>query len=192
MRIDTISGMFSSQAVSWAIIVVAATVLPGNGVTNIQTAADAARALLPLVHTFSNSGRVAQALFATGIIGLGLLAVPVLAGSASYAVSESLQWVEGLDQKLTRAWGFYGVIVVATAAGLLLNFIGINPIKALVYAAVLNGVVAVPLLFVMAPPRQEQEDHGAVSQRLVLEPAGLADLPRHGRGRRGHVCHPGQ
>jgi Mn2+/Fe2+ NRAMP family transporter len=136
--------------VTWSIIVVTATVLHGNGVTNIQTAADAARALLPLVHTFPNSGYIAQTLFATGIIGLGLLAVPVLAGSASYAVSESLQWVEGLDQKLTKAWGFYGVIIVATVIGLLLNFIGINPIKALVYAAVLNGVVAVPLIFIIA------------------------------------------
>jgi Mn2+/Fe2+ NRAMP family transporter len=150
MRIDTFAGMLSSQLVSWAIIVVAATVLHGNEVTNVQTAADAARALLPLVHTFPNAGFIAQALFATGIIGLGLLAVPVLAGSASYAVSESLQWVEGLDQKLTRAWGFYGVIIVATVIGLLLNFIGINPIKALVYAAVLNGVVAVPLIFIIA------------------------------------------
>ncbi len=110
MRIDNFAGMLSSEVVTWAIIIVAATVLHGNGVTNIQTAADAARALLPLVHTFPNSGFIAQALFATGIIGLGLLAIPVLAGSASYAVSESLQWVEGLDQKLTKAWGFYGVI----------------------------------------------------------------------------------
>src|SRR6266567_4614737 len=138
------------EVVTWAIIVVAATVLHGNGATNIGTAADAARALLPLVHTFPNAGFIAQALFATGIIGLGLLAIPVLAGSASYAVSESLQWVEGLDQKLTKAWGFYGVIIVAMLLGLLLNFTGINPIRALVFAAVLNGLVAVPLIFVIA------------------------------------------
>jgi len=150
MRIDNFAGMLSSEVVTWAIIIVAATVLHSNGVTNIQTAADAARALLPLVHTFPNSGFIAQALFATGIIGLGLLAIPVLAGSASYAVSESFQWVEGLDQKLTKAWGFYGVIIVATLIGLSLNFIGIDPIKALVYAAVLNGVVAVPLIFIIA------------------------------------------
>src|SRR5215470_228495 len=150
MRIDNFAGMLSSEVVTWAIIVVAATVLHANGVTNIGTAADAARALLPLVHTFPNSGYIAQALFATGIIGLGLLAIPVLAGSASYAVSESFQWVEGLDQKLTKAWGFYGVIIVATLIGLLLNFTGINPIKALVYSAVLNGVVAVPLIFIIA------------------------------------------
>jgi len=150
MRIDTFAGMLSSEVVTWAIIVVAATVLHGNGATNIGTAADAARALLPLVHTFPNAGFIAQALFATGIIGLGLLAIPVLAGSASYAVSESWQWVEGLDQKLTKAWGFYGVIIVAMLLGLLLNFTGINPIRALVFAAVLNGLVAVPLIFVIA------------------------------------------
>ncbi len=93
---------------------------------------------------------VVKVLFATGIIGLGMLAIPVLAGSASYAMSESMQWSEGLDQKLTRAWGFYGVIIVATLIGLLLNFIGVDPIKALVYAAVINGVVAVPLIFIIA------------------------------------------
>src|ERR1700730_5901514 len=100
MSIDNFAGMFFSEVVTWAIIVVTATVLHGNGVTNIQTAADAARALLPLVHTFPNAGFIAKVLFATGIIGLGLLAIPVLAGSASYAVSESLQWGEGVDQKL--------------------------------------------------------------------------------------------
>ncbi|HLZ56446.1 MAG TPA: divalent metal cation transporter [Ktedonosporobacter sp.] len=150
MRIDNFAGMFFSEIVTWAIIVVMATVLHGNGVTTIQTAADAARALEPLVHTFPHAGFIAQALFAIGIIGLGLLAIPVLAGSASYAVSESFQWIEGLDQKLTKAWGFYGVIIVATLIGLLLNFLGINPIKALVYTAVINGVVAVPLIFIIA------------------------------------------
>ena len=150
MRIDTLVGMFFSQVVTWAIIVVTATVLHANNVTDIRTAADAARALEPLVHTFPNSGYITKVLFATGIVGLGLLSVPVLAGSASYAVSESFQWAEGLDQKLTRAWGFYGVIIVATIMGLLLNFIGIDPIKALVYSAVINGVVAVPLILIIA------------------------------------------
>src|SRR6266436_3342096 len=150
MRIDTLVGMFFSQVVTWAIIIVTATVLHANQVTDIRTAADAARALEPLVHTFPNSGYITKVLFATGIVGLGLLSIPVLAGSASYAVSESLQWAEGLDQKLTKAWGFYGVITVATIIGLLLNFIGIDPIKALVYSAVLNGVVAVPLIFIIA------------------------------------------
>jgi Mn2+/Fe2+ NRAMP family transporter len=142
--------MFFSQVVSWSIIVVTGTVLHGNGVTTINTAADAARALQPLVHTFPHSGYIAQVLFSLRIIGLGLLAIPVLAGSASYAVSESFQWAEGLDQKLAKARGFYGVIIVATLVGLLLDFIGINPIKALVYSAVINGVVAVPLIFIIA------------------------------------------
>jgi Mn2+/Fe2+ NRAMP family transporter len=149
MRIDTLVGMFFSQVVTWAIIVVTATVLHAHSVTDIRTAADAARALEPLVHTFPNAGYITKVLFATGIVGLGLLSIPVLAGSASYAVSESLQWAEGLDQKLTKAWGFYGVITVATIIGLLLNFIGIDPIKALVYSAVINGVVAVPLIFII-------------------------------------------
>jgi Mn2+/Fe2+ NRAMP family transporter len=136
--------------VTWAIIVVTATVLNANHVTDIRTAADAARALEPLVHTFPNAGYITKVFFATGIVGLGLLSIPVLAGSASYAVSESFQWAEGLNQKLTRAWGFYGVIIVATIIGLLLNFIGIAPIKALVYTAVINGVVAVPLILIIA------------------------------------------
>ncbi len=149
MRVDTIAGMFFSQVVTWAIIVVAATVLHANQVTDIRTAADAARALEPLVHTFPNSGYITKVLFSTGIVGLGLLSVPVLAGSASYAVSESFQWAEGLDQKLVKARGFYGVIIVATVIGLLLNFIGIDPIKALVYSAVINGVVAAPLILII-------------------------------------------
>src|SRR5215469_6173299 len=150
VRIDTIIGMMFSEVGTWAIIVVTATVLHAHGMTDIRTAADAAKALEPLVQTFPNAGYLAKVIFATGIIGLGLLSIPVLAGSASYALSETLQWPGGLDLKLTRAWGFYGVITVATLIGLLLNFIGIDPIKALVYTAVINGVVAVPLIFVIA------------------------------------------
>jgi NRAMP (natural resistance-associated macrophage protein)-like metal ion transporter len=150
MRIDTIVGMIFSEVATWAIIVVTATVLHAHGVTDIRTAADAAQALEPLVHTFPNSGYLAKVIFSTGIIGLGLLSIPVLAGSASYALTETLQWREGLDLKLTKAWGFYGIITVATLIGLLLNFIGIDPIKALVYTAVINGVVAVPLIGIIA------------------------------------------
>jgi NRAMP (natural resistance-associated macrophage protein)-like metal ion transporter len=150
MRIDTIVGMVFSEVGTWAIIVVTATVLHAHGMTDIRTAADAAKALEPLVRTFPNAGYIAKAIFATGIIGLGLLSIPVLAGSASYALSETVKWPEGLDLKLTKAWGFYGVITLATLIGLLLNFIGIDPIKALVYTAVINGVVAVPLIFIIA------------------------------------------
>jgi NRAMP (natural resistance-associated macrophage protein)-like metal ion transporter len=150
IRFDNALGMISSQIATWCIIVVSATVLHKNGVTNIATAADAARALEPLVSTFPYAGFLAKAIFATGIIGLGLLAVPVLSASASYAISEAFSWREGLNQKFKRAHGFYGVITVATLIGLLINFIGIDPVKALVITAVINGVIAVPLIFLIA------------------------------------------
>jgi NRAMP (natural resistance-associated macrophage protein)-like metal ion transporter len=146
LRIDNAFGMLISQIVTWCIIVVAGTVLHGNGVTNVATAADAAKALAPLVHTFSNAGFIAEFIFAVGIIGLGLLAVPVLAGSAAYAVAEAFDWHEGLYRKLREAHGFYGVITVATLIGLCINFVGIDPIKALIISAVVNGLLAVPLI----------------------------------------------
>jgi NRAMP (natural resistance-associated macrophage protein)-like metal ion transporter len=150
LRIDNFAGMFASEIATWCIIVVAATVLNANGVTNIATAADAARALQPLVHTFPYAGFLAKLIFAIGITGLGLLAVPVLSASASYALSEAVNWREGLNLKLKRAHGFYGVITIATLIGLMINFVGIDPIKALVFAAVFNGVAAVPLIFIIA------------------------------------------
>jgi NRAMP (natural resistance-associated macrophage protein)-like metal ion transporter len=149
LRIDNFVGMFWSEITTWCIIVVAATVLNANGVTNIATAADAARALEPLVHTFPYAGFLAKFIFAVGVVGLGLLAVPVLSASASYAVAETLNWKESLNLKLKRAHGFYGVITIATVIGLMINFIGIDPIKALVYTAVFNGVAAVPLIFII-------------------------------------------
>ena len=160
LRIDNFIGMFSSEIVTWCIIVVAATVLHANGVTNIATASDAARALEPLVHTFPYAGFLAKLIFAIGIIGLGLLAVPVLSASASYAVSETLDWKESLNFKFKRAHGFYGVITIATIIGLMINFIGIDPIKALVYAAVFNGVVAVPLIFIIAKIARDEKIMG--------------------------------
>jgi NRAMP (natural resistance-associated macrophage protein)-like metal ion transporter len=150
MRVDNTLGMIFSEITTWCIILVAATVLHGGGVKDVKTAADAARALEPLVHSFPNSGFMAKLIFSIGIIGLGLLAVPVLSGSAAYAVSEAFTWKTGLNLKLKRAHGFYGVITVATLIGLMINFVGIDPVKALVYAAVLNGVSAVPLLFLIA------------------------------------------
>jgi Mn2+/Fe2+ NRAMP family transporter len=150
LRIDNFIGMLSSEIATWCIIVVAATVLNANGVTNIATASDAARALEPLVHTFPYAGFLAKLIFAIGIIGLGLLAVPVLSASASYAVAETFNWKESLNLKLKKAHGFYGVITIATIIGLMINFIGIDPIKALIYAAVFNGVAAVPLIFIIA------------------------------------------
>ena len=99
---------------------------------------------------FPNAGFLAELIFAIGIVGLGLLAVPVLAGSAAYALSEAFSWNEGLYRKFREAHGFYGVITVATLIGLLINFFGIDPIKALIVTAVLNGVVAVPLIAIIA------------------------------------------
>jgi NRAMP (natural resistance-associated macrophage protein)-like metal ion transporter len=150
LRIDNFVGMLSSEVATWCIIVVAATVLNAHGIMNVATSADAARALEPLVHTFPNAGFLAKLLFSVGIIGLGLLAVPVLSASASYAITEAMSWREGLNLKFKRAHGFYGVITVATIIGLMINFIGINPIKALVFTAVFNGVAAVPLIFIIA------------------------------------------
>ena len=150
MRFDNAFGMFMSELVAWCIIVATATILNAKGVTDIRTAADAARALVPLVHTFPHAGFVAELIFAIGIIGLGLLAVPVLAGSAAYALAEAFSWHEGLYHKFREAHGFYGVITVATLIGLLINFVGIDPMKALVVTAVVNGVVAVPLIALIA------------------------------------------
>lgn len=150
IRIDTAAGMIASELATWSIIVVAATVLNANGITDIKTSADAAKALEPLVQSFPNSGFWAKLIFSSGILGLGLLAVPVLSGSASYAFSEAMSWKEGLNLKLKKAHGFYGVITIATLIGLLINFIGIDPVKALVFTAVFNGVVAVPLVFLIA------------------------------------------
>ena len=150
MRIDNGAGMIAAEIAQWFIIMTTATVLFRHGVTNIATAADAAKALEPLVRSFPNSGQLAQDIFAVGVIGLGFLGIPVLAGSSSYALSEAWNWREGLSRKLGDARGFYGVIIASTAIGLGMNFVGINPIKALVFAAVFNGVAAVPLLFLIA------------------------------------------
>lgn len=150
LRIDNAVGMIASEIATWSIIVVAATVLNSHGITDIKTAADAAKALEPLVNSFPNAGFLAKSIFAIGVIGLGLLAVPVLSGSASYALSEALNWKEGFNLKLKQAHGFYGIIIIATLIGLIINFIGIDPIKALVFTAVFNGVAAVPLLFLVA------------------------------------------
>lgn len=149
LRLDNAFGMFASQVVMWSIIVVTGTVLHGNGVTNIATAADAARALEPLVLGFTNAGLAAKAIFAIGVVGLGLISVPVLAGSAAYVAAEAFQWRHGLSRRLREAHGFYGVITLATIAGLMINFIGIDPIQALIITSVINAIVAIPLVWIL-------------------------------------------
>lgn len=148
-RRDNFIGMLFSNMTAFFIIITAAATLNANGITDIPNAATAANALEPLVHSFPFSGQIAKALFAMGIIGTGLLAVPVLAGSSAYAISEVLGIKEGLFRKYKTARGFYLAIIIVTLLGLIINFVDIDPMKALVYSAVVNGVLAVPLIFII-------------------------------------------
>jgi len=143
MRVDTVLGMFFSQAVMFFIIVSVAATLGMQGAHNIATAADAAKALKPV------AGNFAFLLFTLGIVGTGLLAVPVLAGSAGYALAEALGWKVGLGERYSKARGFYGIIAAATIVGLLVNFTSVAPMTMLYYAAMLNGVLAPPLMIVI-------------------------------------------
>jgi len=142
MRTDVWSGMFLSNLVMFFIIAACAATLFANGITNITSAEQAAAALKPL------AGERAFLLFALGIIGTGMLAVPILAGSASYAISESFGWKLGLYRKLKEANAFYGVIIISTLIGVGINFLGIDPIKALIYSAMVNGLIA-PVVLVL-------------------------------------------
>jgi Mn2+/Fe2+ NRAMP family transporter len=150
LRIDTALGMLFSNVTAWFIIVVGAVVLGANGVSNIDSAADAAKALEPLVHGFPNAGYFAKVVFAVGVIGIGLMSVPVLAGSSSYALAETFNWKEGLFRKFKQAREFYFIIIIGTLAGLVFNFLGLDPIKALIFTAVFNGLAAVPLIYLIA------------------------------------------
>jgi Mn2+/Fe2+ NRAMP family transporter len=143
IRLDTVVGMAFSNLVALAIILTTAATLHVGGITNIETSAQAAEALRPL------AGPFAFTLFALGIIGTGLLAVPVLAGSAAYAVGEAREWPVGLGRKPKQAKAFYATLTIATMVGVVLNFSPINPIRALYWSAVINGVVAVPVMIIM-------------------------------------------
>ncbi len=143
IRFDTYFGMAVSNLVAFFVILTTAATLHTHGILDIQTAGQAAKALEPL------AGRFAFVIFALGIIGTGLLAVPVLAGSAAYGVSEAFQWTASLQKKPKQAVRFYATIGVATLIGLALTFVHINPMKALVWSAVINGVVAVPVMAMM-------------------------------------------
>ncbi|KEC71283.1 manganese transport protein [Rhizobium leguminosarum bv. phaseoli CCGM1] len=143
IRIDTLVGMGFSNLVALCIVVAAAATLHLNGIEKIETSAQAAEALKPV------AGEFAFAVFAVGIIGTGLLAVPVLAGSAAYAVAESFGWPEGLDKKLKEAKAFYATIVVATIASVAVTMLGFDPVRALYWSAVVNGVLATPIIILM-------------------------------------------
>ncbi|MBV9583428.1 MAG: divalent metal cation transporter, partial [Alphaproteobacteria bacterium] len=143
IKIDTYLGMALSNVVAFFIIVTTAATLHAHGLTDVQTSEQAAEALRPI------AGEFAFILFASGILGTGLLAVPVLAGSSAYALAEAMQWRVGLSRRPYEARRFYATIVAGTVIGIGINFVDIDPIKALFWTAVINGVVAVPLMVVM-------------------------------------------
>jgi len=143
IRLDTAIGMGFSNAIAFCVMLATAITLNQHGITDIQTTRQAAEALRPI------AGEFAFTLFALGIIGTGMLAVPVLAGSAAYAVADVFEWRGGLDHQISEAKGFYAVLVAATLVGTLLDFTPIDPIRALVWSAVANGVVAVPIMAAM-------------------------------------------
>jgi NRAMP (natural resistance-associated macrophage protein)-like metal ion transporter len=149
MRMDVAVGMAFSIMIMSSIVVTTAGSLHAKGITDISTAEEAAKALQPLVKTFPYSGEIAEVIFALGIIGTGLLAVPVLAGSSAYAISDTFSWKQGLGKKFKQAKPFYLVIAVSTIIGIGIDFVNIDPIKALIYTAVINGIIAVPILFVI-------------------------------------------
>lgn len=171
INLDTMIGMAFSNLVAFFIIVSTAATLHAHGVTDIQTSAQAAEALRPL------GGEFTFMLFALGIVGTGLLAVPVLAGSAAYAVAECFEWRAGLNLELLEAREFYGLIALATLGGVVINFVGFSPIKALIYSALLNGIIAVPVMVVMMLLASQPEVMGRYTISLKLRICGwLATL----------------
>jgi Mn2+/Fe2+ NRAMP family transporter len=160
IRWDTYIGMGFSNLIAFFIILSTAATLHSAGVTDIQTSAQAAEALRPI------GGQTTFLLFSLGIIGTGMLAVPVLAGSAAYAVSESFDWQSGLDRKVHEALEFYGIIAIATVGGVALNFTHLDPMRALVWSAQINGVIAVPIMAVMMLLASREDIMG----RFVIRP----------------------
>jgi NRAMP (natural resistance-associated macrophage protein)-like metal ion transporter len=168
IRMDTLIGMAFSELISIVIIIATAATLHARGITNIQSAAEAAEALKPL------AGRFASLLFALGIIGTGLLSVPVLAGSAAFAVSETRGWKEGLEYKPRDATRFYAIIVGATFIGVAMDWSNLNPIQALFWSAVLNGLCAAPIMVAMMLVAHRPEIMGRFTERAPLMILGWA------------------
>ena len=168
MRIDTMLGMFFSQIVMFFIIVSVSATLGASGTHVINTAADAALALKPV------AGNFAFLLFTLGILGTGLLAVPVLAGSAGYAVAEAVGWKVGLGKKYGKARGFYGIIIAATLVGLLVNATSIGAITMLYYAAMLNGVLAPPLMILILLIANNKKILGTHTNAALSNTLGVA------------------
>jgi Mn2+/Fe2+ NRAMP family transporter len=146
MKEDVAIGMAFSRSIAWFIIISTAGSLHANGTTDIHTADQAAKALEPLVQVFPFAGILSKTIFAIGIIGVGLLAIPVIAGDCGYILSDIFGWKQGLSKKFNQAKAFYLVISLSTISGLAINFLHLNLIKTLVYANVINGIVAIPVL----------------------------------------------
>ena len=176
--------MAFSNLVAFFIMLTTAVTLHAHGITDIQTSEQAAQALRPL------AGDFAYLLFTAGIVGTGLLAVPVLAGSAAYAVAESFRWPIGLGLPLLEARGFYAILTAATVIAVGIDFADVDPIKALLWSAVVNGVIAVPIMVVMMRLVTMPEVMGPFVASWRLRALGLARHRRHGRRRRRHVRHP--
>jgi NRAMP (natural resistance-associated macrophage protein)-like metal ion transporter len=168
IRWDTYLGMGFSNLIAFFIILSTAATLHAAGITHIDTAAQAAEALRPI------GGPATFLIFCLGIIGTGMLAVPVLAGSAAYAVAESFEWSSGLDAKVHEAREFYGIVAVATIGGVILNFAHMNPISALVWSAEINGVIAIPIMAVMMLLAARTDVMGQFVIRLKLRGLGWA------------------
>ena len=175
--------MFYSDVTAYFIILATAVTLNVAGVKDIETAAQAASALRPL------AGDFAYMLFALGILGVGLIGVPVLAGSAAYALSEAMGWKWGLERKATDARGFYGVIAVSVLAGLVIQYSPISPMKALFWSAVINGVVAVPSDGRDHPARLQEIRDGCIHRGSVDHHSRLDRDGGHG-GRSRTDVHP--
>jgi NRAMP (natural resistance-associated macrophage protein)-like metal ion transporter len=143
MRIDTILGMIFSNLIGFFVLITTAATLHKNGITNIETIRQVALAFRPI------AGNEAYLLLALGIVGIGLVSIPVLAGCVGYAVADGLDLKEGLSKKYHQARGFYRVLIIATVLGFLMNLLGLNPIKSLFYSAILNGVISVPLIAII-------------------------------------------
>jgi NRAMP (natural resistance-associated macrophage protein)-like metal ion transporter len=168
IRWDTYLGMGFSNLIAFFIILSTAATLHASGLTNIQTSAQAASALRPL------GGQLTFLLFSLGIIGTGMLAVPVLAGSAAYAVSESFDWQSGMDRKLHEALEFYAIIAIATVGGVILNFTHLDPMRALLWSAEINGVIAVPIMAIMMLLARREDIMGQFVIRRRLRRLGWA------------------
>jgi NRAMP (natural resistance-associated macrophage protein)-like metal ion transporter len=170
MRMDVWSGMFISNLVMYFIIVACAATLFPAGITNIKTSAEAAQALRPI------AGNASYLLFTLGIIGTGMLAVPILAGSSAYAISEALEWKLGLHKKLNDAYSFYGIIIFSMLVGLSLNLFGINPIPMLIYSAVANGLIAPVILLFIVLLASDKKIMGNFTNRKFITGVGYLTI----------------